>query len=337
MFRRIHPKHLYLKCSKKIKNFLLSAKSREFLIFLFFVLMAGFFWLLQTLDNEYETEISIPIRLEDVPEHIVITSEPVSKVEVKVKDRGTVLLNYMLKRRFSPISIEFTEDLSKDNHVKIRTTDIERRILSQLTASTRLISLFPDTIEYYYSSGQSKIVPVKLIGNVTAARQYYISDTIFSPDSVMVYAPASVLDTISVAYTHNLDLSNIIDTITKKVEMAKIRGVKFIPDEIECTFCPDIYTEKTVEVPIIGVNFPYDKVLRTFPSKVNITFRIGVGQFKTVTADDFLVVVSYDELLRSNSDKCTVKLQRVPFNISQISVSPTQVDYLIEQSSFYNQ
>ena len=337
MFRRIHPKHLYLKCSKKIKNFLLSAKSREFLIFLFFVLMAGCFWLLQTLDNEYETEISIPIRLEGIPEHVVITSDPISKIEVKVKDRGTVLLNYMLRRRFSPVTIEFTDEVSKDNHVKIRSTDIERKILSQLTTSTRMISLFPDTIEYYYSSGQSKVVPVKLIGNITAARQYYISDTIFSPDSVMVYAPASVLDTISVAYTHNLDLNNVTDTITKKIEMAKIRGVKFIPDEIECTFCPDIYTEKTVDVPILGINFPYDKVLRTFPSKVQITFRIGVGLFKTVTADDFLVVVSYDELLRSDSDKCAVKLQRAPSNISQIRISPTQVDYLIEQSSFYNQ
>ena len=36
---------------KRIKDFLLSDKSREFLIFLFFFLIAGGFWLIQTLNN----------------------------------------------------------------------------------------------------------------------------------------------------------------------------------------------------------------------------------------------------------------------------------------------
>ena len=53
MFDRRNIKYTYLKLSKKIKDFLLSDKSREFLIFLFFFLIAGGFWLLQTLNNDY--------------------------------------------------------------------------------------------------------------------------------------------------------------------------------------------------------------------------------------------------------------------------------------------
>ena len=48
MFDRRKIEYTYLKLSKKIKDFLLSDKSREFLIFLFFFLIAGGFWLLQT-------------------------------------------------------------------------------------------------------------------------------------------------------------------------------------------------------------------------------------------------------------------------------------------------
>ena len=47
----------------------------------------------------------------------------------------------------------------------------------------------PDTLEYIYSTGASKLVPVKLRGTLSAGREYYLSDTIFSPDSVLVYAP----------------------------------------------------------------------------------------------------------------------------------------------------
>lgn len=39
MFERRNIKYIYLKLSRKIKDFLLSDKSREFLIFLFFFLL----------------------------------------------------------------------------------------------------------------------------------------------------------------------------------------------------------------------------------------------------------------------------------------------------------
>ena len=43
-------------------------------------------------------------------------------------------------------------------------------------------------------------------------RQYYISDIIYSPDSVMVYAPHEILDTITAAYTQALNFEDVADT-----------------------------------------------------------------------------------------------------------------------------
>ena len=59
----------YLKISREVKDFLLSDKSREFFIFLFFFFVAGGFWLLQTLNNDYEADFSIPVRLKGVRFH----------------------------------------------------------------------------------------------------------------------------------------------------------------------------------------------------------------------------------------------------------------------------
>ena len=61
-------------------------------------------------------------------------------------------------------------------------------------------------------------------------------------------------------------------------------------------FPVDIYTEKTVEVPLHGINFPADKALRAFPSKVQITFQVGLKRFRSIKADDFVINVSYEEL-----------------------------------------
>lgn len=67
MFDRRNIQRTYLEVSRKVKDFLLSDKSREFFIFLFFFFVAGGFWLLQTLNNDYEADFSIPVRLKGCP------------------------------------------------------------------------------------------------------------------------------------------------------------------------------------------------------------------------------------------------------------------------------
>ena len=333
MFDRRKIRYTYLKLSKRIKDFLLSDKSREFLIFLFFFLIAGGFWLLQTLNNDYEAEFSIPVRIKDLPNNVVLTSEPASELRVRVKDKGTVLLNYMLGKSFFPVNLSFLDNKGKNNHVKIGAADLEKSILSQLNVSSKILSIKPDTIDYIYSEGKCKLVPVRLQGKVSAGLQYYVSDTIYTPDSVLVYAPKGIFDTVTTAYTQTINLENISDTTRQKVALVSEKGVKFVPGQVEVTFPVDIYTEKTVEVPLHGVNFPADKVLRAFPSKVQITFQVGLKRFRSIKASDFVINISYEELLKLGSDKYTVKLKTVPSGINQIRIVPEQVDFLIEQVS----
>lgn len=334
MFDIENIKQVYWRISKQVKDFLLSEKSREFFIFLFFFFVAGGFWLLQTLNNDYETEFSVPVRLRGVPENVVITSHPVSKLQVRVKDKGTVLLNYMLGKSFYPVSIDFSDyKNSKDNTARIYTSRFSKDIVSQLKASTQLLSVKPDTLEYIYSTGVSKRVPVRLQGAIRAGRQYYFPDTIFQPDSVLMYAPEGMLDTIDAAYTQYLTMENVTDTVVCQLSLAEQRGVKFVPSSIQMTLPVDIYTEKTVEVPLHGVNFPADKVLRAFPSKVEVTFQVGVSQFRDITANDFHINVSYEELLNLGTGKYTVKLRSIPEGVSHVRFNPAQVDFLIEQVS----
>ena len=119
MFERRNIQRTYLRISREVKDFLLSDKSREFFIFLFFFFVAGGFWLLQTLNNDYEADFSIPVRLKGVPNNVVITSEPASELRIKVKDKGTVLLNYMLGKSFYPVILDYADYKGVDNQVRI--------------------------------------------------------------------------------------------------------------------------------------------------------------------------------------------------------------------------
>jgi hypothetical protein len=78
-----------------VRNFLFSKANREFLIFLFFLALSGVFWLLMTLNETYEKEVTVPVHITDVPTDIMLTSDEVDTVKVTIRDRGIMLLSYI--------------------------------------------------------------------------------------------------------------------------------------------------------------------------------------------------------------------------------------------------
>ncbi|OUO18372.1 YbbR-like domain-containing protein [Bacteroides sp. An322] len=317
---------------QKIRKFLLSNKCKECLVFLFFVLVSFAFWMLQTLDDVYQTEFKVPLRLKNVPKEAVLTSELPNEVRVRVEDRGTVLLNYMLGRTFFPVSFDFNDYRDKGTHVHISSAELLKKVAAQLNVSTHLISVRPDTLDFIYTMGKAKKVPVRLNGEVRAGLQYYVSHIGFVPDSVIAYAPQEVLDTLTAAYTERVDLENVADTLHKRVSLQKLKGVKFVPAYNDLSVYVDMYSEKTVEVPIVGINFPANKVLRTFPSKVQVTFQVGLMHFKEISSEDFFIGVTYEDILKANGDKLLLTLKSVPDYVSHARIIPASVDYLIEQT-----
>ena len=252
-------------------------------------------------------------------------------MKITLKDRGTVLVNYSLGQGLMPLTLDFAEYSDKGNQVRIPSMTLAKKISAQLSQSTKLVAIKPDTLEFIYTKGAAKTVPVKICGTITPERQYYVSDTIFSPDSVRVYAPKSILDTITAAYTKTIDFEEVSDTVCKRVSFASVKGARFIPDYSDLTLKVDVYAEKTVDVPVVGVNFPHDKVLRTFPSKAKVTFQIGLSRFMEVGADDFQVVVDYDDLQNEDGDKCKLQLKEIPKGVNHVRVNPNEMDYIIEQ------
>ena len=179
MFDRQNIRLRYLRTLEKIRSFLLAKKSREFLIFLFFVFVSFCFWLLQVLNDDYETELSMQLKLKNVPENVVLTSELPNELKIGVQDKGTVLINYLLGKSLYPVTIDFEEYQDKGNQIRFLSSALSKRVTGQLSQSTKLLAIKPDTLELIYTRGEGKKVPVCLRGEVEAERQYYISERIF--------------------------------------------------------------------------------------------------------------------------------------------------------------
>lgn len=316
---------------RKIKAFLFSKANKEFLIFLLFFVISSVFWLLKTLDEEYEQEFNIPVRMVNMPENAVLTTDVPSTVRVTLKDKGIVLLRYMYATHFQPIVINY-KDYAPDNmDISISGIDLRRKITSVLASSTRITALRPDGLDISYIIGEGKRVPVRFNGDVRVDAPYFLSHVKCWPDSVTVYADPGRLAQITSVNTDRLLYRNFKDTTFCSVPLAHIEGVKLVPSQVKVGLYPDMYTEKTVEVPIVGVNFPAGKLLKTFPSKVSVTFQVGLNQFKRITGDDFICTVTYESLLYTMTSNFKVVLKSVPQGVRHIKISPAYVDFLIEQ------
>ena len=314
-----------------IRNFLFSTKNREFLIFLFFLVLSSGFWLMITLNEQYETEIEVPVKYVDVPGNVVMTGSNEEMLTVRVQDRRFVLLSY-LSNVLSPVKANFNKCASSENGVGLlRQAEIMKQLHANLFSSSKIVSVKPENIKFYYNYGERKKVPVEVSGKVAAAGSYYMSKVTYSPDSVTVYALRSHLDKIKCVHTVPLNYPSINDTLFVNAELEKIEGAKCVPNKVKIGFYTDILTEETFDVPVKTINVPEGKLLRTFPMRVNVTFIVGASMVRTLNASQFEVVADYSEIEKDASDKCNLYIRKVPHGIKRPRLNLRKVDYIIEE------
>ena len=317
---------------KVVGNFLFSSLNKEFLIFLFFLLLSGAFWLMMALNETYEEELKVPVRLVGMPRNAVMTDEPADTVKVTVRDKGFTLVTYKYGHWFRPLTFKFATYANEDQeHGAIPAADIIKQVQSQLYGSSKLLSVKPEKLDFYFTYGASKKVPIRFRGKISTSKSYYLAHTEFSPMMVTAYANKKVLDGLKYVEIEPFNYRNLQDTIHQNVRLQKIRGVKLVPSTVRLSVYPDVLTEESIEVPVSAVNMPAGMVLRTFPSRVTVRFTIGASQFRMIRPEQFNVVVDYQALAENPSDKCTLQLRSVPSSVSKAKLELDKVDYLLEQ------
>ena len=318
-----------------IRNFLRINDSREFLVFLFFLLVAFVFWYLMTMNNEYEMEYSVKLELKNLPKNMIVTEPLPKKMEVTLKDKGDKLIEYKARGKMKTLSIDYRQHANVMGRTAIHGMELRRLIASGLASSTRVVSVSLDTLQYYVADAQGVKLPLRLCGDIEAANQFVVEQVALVPDSVTVFASRQLIDTMKAVYTPYVAYEGLADSLTCTLELGKgERGVCYSPSEVQLNVAVSPYVEDSVYVPIVGYMFPYGMKLSTFPSKAKVTYRVSLADFREVTGDDFKILVRHSQLLDNATGKVALSLEKIPDNISDVAIEPAEVDYLIEVSPY---
>lgn len=317
--------------NKTLRNFFLWIKSKEFLVFLFFLFVSGLFWGVLAVKEPAEKEIGILFSIVNQPSNVVITSDTVDTLKVTVRDNGYNFIGYFFERP-EPIQIKFASYAKDDGKITINNAELVKMLRKRLERSAEIVSIKPEKIEIYFNYGDNKVVPVALDADIKAADKYFITLKRTEPDTVRVYASKSLLMSIDSAKTRYIRLNNISGETTYNVSLKKINGVKYEPSKVKLVVNADLQRDVTLEVPIEMINVPDSVLLRVFPSKVNVSFVTGTSLVNNISPEDFRVEVDYNDVESGTGQKTLpLRLVESPRLAKRPKMAITKVDYLIEK------
>ena len=306
---------------------------RNLPVFLLFLCLSTIFWFLQPIQESTEVILAYRLVIEDLPNDIVFTGDVPNQINVTYTSKGWNAFYYKFMRNEEPeLVVNFKDINQKSGKITIDANTLRRAILRKKPQGMTYKSCSPGKIETFYSNGQHKRVPVLFNGHVTTTAGRYQCGTIILPDSVDIYAPKHIYGSINNIKTENVTYTDLEDTLQTRLALLVPRGAKAIPDSVDVNICVDIFTDKTLQATVYSENVPHNKLIRTFPLKVNITFLVSATLYNDITADDFLLVIDYNEL-KNDSKRCRVHVRQKPSGIRNLRISPETIEYIIEQSN----
>lgn len=312
---------------------LVGNRTRDLFIFLFFVVVCSIFWIVQQLEENFTHEVTMPVVLTDVPEDLVVTTDIAPELKLTVRGKGVDLIPYLFFNKPTDtlrISVSTYAGKEQSGKTVLLSTQIQKLAKDLLPSQASVLALSPDTLSFYYNRGLPRRLPVRPYGLVSAQDQYSIIGYEFTPESVSVYAPQQVLDTMRAIYTEPLYLTELDKTQENEVRLQQKAGICARPEMVTMRTNVDILTGQSQEVPVVGINFPAEKTLRTFPSTVQVVYRVADSNASSVKAEDFTVVISYAELVDNTTNRCRPHINQMPEGVVGAHIDPIEVEYLIE-------
>jgi hypothetical protein len=313
---------------QKLKSFFLS---KDILSFLLFFALSSVFWFVNALGKERETIITIPIRYTGVPPNIAITNNPPTEISLNVKDQGLRLFDYS-KSHIIPLTIDLKRNFYEKGEILITSDQLNAKIGRYIMASTTLLEVNPDSIIVQYMKLSQTTLPIELVSSIELAPQYMLTDKIhLDPARIIVFGPKKVLSKLKSIQTECLEVKNLNDTNSFRCKLKQIKSVRYSTKEINVKLFVEQFTEKKVQIPITAVNCPDNLYIRSFPAFVIATYTVGLSYFNSLIPNDIQVLLDYNDIKSGDLSKQKLKIINNSSHISNIRISPQEVEFIMEE------
>jgi hypothetical protein len=238
---------------------------------------------------------------------------------------------YFSKRDTVYIDISSVMNDNKSNFVVLNDKGLESYIRRVLPEAALIVRFDLPSISFHYSSLKSRVIPIVFDGQINLSPGYFLNGDIrLVPDSVVAYGASSDLDKLTYAYTTNNAVAGLEADSRLVFELQQNKKVKLVPNKINVYVPVEAYTQKKVDVLVDCLNLPDNLSIKFFPSRVMLSFFVGVSKSDSIDVNDFSVSVDYNGLKESRSASVPVRITSSPQYARNLTIDPPNVEFIFE-------
>ena len=308
---------------------LIKMRNGDLPMFLVSFVLAFFLWFSQNIGGDLERSLSFEVEVHGELEGLHMTKPVTSPLSVSVSGPGLALWHESRKVRNLVADMgDFV--ISSNNMCSMPSVRFMDTISTLLPQSVSIKRVYPDSVYFGYEKISKRKLPVRYKGGQGVEDGFVIDKVDFFPDSVQAGLPIGMEDSVSFLYGEISGHPIVSESFETSAILTSLPGVVLYDEAVRAVVKASRVTEKILDVPISGVNFPDGSMLKAFPSKVRISFMVRLSDFNNVMSDDFAAAIDYNTLDLSG-DKGEVLVVRQPPGVMNVRVSPMVVDFLIER------
>lgn len=328
-----------------MKNTLTNIKSnlskasvnKKLYVFLVCLFISTFYWLINVLSNQYNSDIEVSVHYNNQPSDYIILSKLPKILKVNISTDGYNLLGYQLKLKKPKVEINLSEyqfDESQKKH-EIIFKEFLPSLSKQLGNKMMINEISPKIVQVILDKKMVK--SLKVIPNVklTFNNQFQlVGDVIVFPNIIEVTGSASVLDSINVIPTSLVEINKIESSLTKKTtlnsDFINAHHLHIKNCDVEIKINTDKFTEYKLNLPVIISNASDTVDIDLIPKSIEIKFLIPLSKLALLKPEDFEIFVDFNEL-SANYKKLKVHLVKHPEFVKNITLIPAKVEYVLKR------
>ena len=305
---------------------------RSVFTFLIFLVISTAAWFLVKLSEDYVTQTTFRVLMEEAPADKWVSSEEQS-VKMSLNIDGFHTLRYKMIRepnRFVTIPLnEVPYRLENGNTYSFSSQYVAEKVAERLGITASDITMNDAKVYFTMDALKSKVVPVVLQSSIMAARQYDIYGIpMLDPSSVTIFGPQEVIDSIKMVRTELLSRNNVNQSFSANVPLNLLDGqIHSNVKEVKADVQVEKYTEMDIEVPIKVAD---SLKIRFFPETMSVKCLVAMRDYASITPESFSVSVDKEQL-KAMQPLLDVRLALWPPTVQILSTHPDKVEYLIVQ------
>ena len=292
---------------------------RNALLFMCFLFLSSSLWLLEAMNERFETDIAVGVVVTNLPEGVELEEQDDICAQVYVRDRGNELFDYNFGNA-PVVSVDFSE-LTDDGSgtLTMHFSALENRVSNALKPSSTFLH-FKDDYLVLRVKRESVTLPVKLNYDVETEKHYELVSVEASVKEITITAPSSKVNEWEYIELPEFVIKGLSEDTLFRYSLPGDKYLRYDPSVIDVYLTVAPYVKRELRAGVNIVNRLFDLNIGDYydiPDSVAISYLAPASVAYDVTDKDFRVELDFVELTGGKSDSIRFGLAKCPLSIEE--------------------